>query len=219
MTSMQLRRDDVIVGVDTHKEQHVAVLLDGLGGKLDELFLPATNAGYGELLTFCQQHVGPAGRLLTFGVEGTGSYGVGLARFLRRSGCKVREVHRPPRKGERRLSGKSDTIDAEHAARQVLAGLSTAVPKTADGSIESLRLLKIARDTAVKARSTAMITLKATLVTADDELRATLEPLTDYKLIEACAALESSASVAAPTRRCATSWAPSPDAGCCCTTK
>jgi len=195
---MQLRPDDVIVGVDTHKDQHVAVLLDGLGGKLDELFLPATIPGYEDLLVFCRQRVGPAGRLLTFGVEGTGSYGVGLARFLRRAGCKVREVHRPPRKGERRMSGKSDSIDAEHAARQVLAGLTMALPKTADGSIESLRLLKIARDTAVKARSTAMITLKATLVTADDQLRAVLEPLTDYKLVEACAALESAACLAAP---------------------
>jgi len=79
-----------------------------------------------------------------------------------------------------------------------LAGLATAVPKTADGAIEALRVLKIARDTAVKARTTAMITLKATLVTATDELRAELEPLTDYKLIEACSALESAATVAAP---------------------
>jgi transposase len=195
---MQLRRQDVIVGVDTHKDQHVAVLLDGLGGRLAELFLPATYSGYGELLAFCLRHLGPAGRLHAFGVEGTGSYGVGLARFLRRAGCRVHEVHRPPRKGERRLSGKSDAIDAEHAARQILAGLTGAVPKTADGSVESLRLLKIARDTAVKARSTAMITLKATLVTAAEEMREALEPLTDYKLIEACAGLESSTSLAAP---------------------
>jgi transposase len=96
---MQLRRQDVIVGVDTHKDQHVAVLLDGLGGRLAELFLPATYSGYGELLAFCLRHLGPAGRLHAFGVEGTGSYGVGLARFLRRAGCRVHEVHRPPREG------------------------------------------------------------------------------------------------------------------------
>ncbi len=140
MPSMQLRRDDVIVGVDTHKDQHVAVLLDGLGGRLAELFLPATAAGFAQLLAFSLDHVGPHGRLQAFGVEGTGSYGIGLARFLRRHGYTVQEVHRPPRKGERRLSGKSDTIDAEHAARQVLAGRTTAVPKTADGAVESLRL-------------------------------------------------------------------------------
>ena len=198
MPSMLLRRGDVIVGVDTHKDEHVAVLLDGFGGRLAELFIPATLAGFAELLAFCLGHVGPAGCLYAFGVEGTGSYGVGLARFLRRQGHQVQEVHRPPRKGERRLSGKSDTIDAEHAARQVLAGASSAVPKTADGAIEALRLLKIARDTAVKARTTAMIALKATLVTADDHLRAELEPLTDYKLIEACAVLVSASSVANP---------------------
>ncbi len=198
MPSMQLRPDDVVVGVDTHKDQHVAVLLDGLGGRLAELYLPATTAGFAELLAFSLAHVGPNGRLQAFGVEGTGSYGIGLARFLRRQGHTVQEVHRPPRNGERRVSGKSDTIDAEHAARQVLAGRSTAVPKTADGAIESLRLLKTARDTAVKARTTSMITLKATLVTATDELRAELEPLTDHKLIEACAALPSRSWRAAP---------------------
>lgn len=132
MTSMLLRRDDVIVGVDTHKDEHVAVLLDGLGGRLAEMFLPATAAGFEQLRTFCEQHVGADGRVVCFGVEGTGSYGIGLARFLRRHGHLVLEVHRPPRSGERRLSGKSDTIDAEHAARHVLTGTRMAVPKTAD---------------------------------------------------------------------------------------
>jgi len=195
---MQLRRDDVIVGVDTHKDEHVAVLLDGLGGRLGEKFIRATAAGFADLLTFCHDQVGVKGRLIGFGVEGTGSYGIGLARFLRRHGLSVHEVHRPPRKGERRMSGKSDTIDAEHAARQVLGGSIMAVPKTADGQIEALRLLKIARDTAVKAQTTAMITLKATLVTAGDQLRAELEPLTDHKLILACADLASATSLTDP---------------------
>lgn len=96
------------------------------------------------------------------------------------------------------MSGKSDTIDAEHAARQVLSGVKMAQPKTADGAIEALQVLKIARDTAVKARTTAMITLKATLVTAGDELRAELEPLTDFKLIAACSQLESAGSLDDP---------------------
>src|ERR671919_1108590 len=77
-----------------------------------------------------------------FGVEGTGSYGSGLARFLRRHGRKVLEVSRPPRKGERRLSGKSDSIDAEHAAREVLAGRAKATPKLADGIVEAIRLVR-----------------------------------------------------------------------------
>ncbi|WP_197058533.1 transposase [Modestobacter caceresii] len=75
--------------------------------------------------------------------------------------------------------------------------MKLATPKTADGDVESLRLLKIARDTAVKARTAAMIALKATLVTAADELRAELEPLTDHKLIQACAALDSAANLSA----------------------
>ncbi|MEX5638097.1 IS110 family transposase, partial [Parafrankia sp. FMc2] len=196
MSSMMLSRDDVIVGVDTHKDQHVAVLLDGLGGRLADLVLPATVAGFEMLLAFCLARVSGPGRLVAFGVEGTSSYGMGLARFLRRHGHEVREVSRPPRMGERRRVGKTDTIDAEHAAREIISGASTATPKTADGAVEALRLIKVARDTAVKAQSAAMITLKATLVTADDELRGVLEPLTDHRLIEACAALE---CVGAPT--------------------
>lgn len=184
MASIALARSDVIVGVDTHKDQHVAVALDGLGGRLGELFVPATTEGYIALLAWSRGH----GRVHAFGVEGTGSYGAGLTSFLRRHAHKVIEVNRPARQAERRLAGKNDTIDAEHAAREVLAGTATAIPKTADGAIEAIRLLKIARDGAVKARSTAMITLKASLVTGDDDLRAELEKLTDHKLVLACAA-------------------------------
>jgi transposase len=198
MTRMTLRADDVVVGVDTHKDEHAAVLLDGHGGRLGELTLPATPAGFARLLSLASGHVGPDGRLVAFGVEGTGSYGAGVARYLRRHGHRVHEVNRPPRKGERRLSGKSDLIDAEHAARQVLGGRPLAIPKTGDGQVESLRLLKVARDTAVKARTAAMIALKATLVTADDELRARLEPLTDHRLITACAALGTAADLDEP---------------------
>src|SRR3954453_12980204 len=198
MTRMTLRRDDVVVGVDTHKDEHAAVVLDGLGGQIAELVVSATTGGFAHLLTVATGHVGPHGRVVGFGVEGTGSYGIGLARFLRRRGHQVHEVNRPPRKGERRLTGKSDLLDAEHAAREVLAGAKLATPKTADGSVESLRLLKIARDTAVKARSAAITALKATLVTAADELRAQLEPLTDHKLIHACAALDCAPTLAAP---------------------
>lgn len=194
MTSIALGRGDVVVGVDTHKDEHVAVALDGLGGRLGELAIAANPDGYAELLAWAEQ----LGAVAVFGVEGTGSYGSGLARFLRRHGRRVVEVSRPPRKGERRLSGKSDTIDAEHAAREVLAGKATATPKLADGIVEAIRLIKIARDTAVKAHSQAMITLKATLVTATDDLRGELESLTDFKLIQACATLDASGDIADP---------------------
>ncbi|NOX23042.1 MAG: IS110 family transposase [Actinobacteria bacterium] len=195
MSSIALGRSDVIVGVDTHKDQHVAVAVDGLGGTIGEArFVPATRDGYVELVTWATM----LGDIYAFGVEGCGSYGSGLARFLRRHDYKVFEVARPARRGERRAVGKSDTIDAEHAARVVLSGQGTATPKLADGLIEAIRLVKIARDTAVKAHTTAIVTLKATLVTASDELRGELEPLTDYQLVTACAGLDVAGDMADP---------------------
>ncbi len=100
MTRMTLRRDDVVAGVDTHKDEHAVVLLDGLGGRLTELVVPATTDGFAHLLAVATGHVGPQGRLIAFGVEGTGSYGIGLARFLRRQGYQVREaaLSWPPRR-------------------------------------------------------------------------------------------------------------------------
>ncbi|MFX1760692.1 IS110 family transposase [Rhodococcus pyridinivorans] len=193
MSSMQLRRDDVIVGVDTHKNTHVAVALDGFGGRLAELTVSATATGFEQMLEFCLALVGPTGQLIGFGIEGTGSYGVGLTRFLRRRGHQVHEIARPARAAQRRLAGKNDTIDAEHAARQLLAGHGLATPKTADGTVEMIRLIKIAYDGVVQARTTTMITLKATLATAGEDLRSTLEKLTDHKLVIACAALDTPA--------------------------
>ena len=128
----------------------------------------------------------------------SGSYGIGVARFLRRHAVKVVEVSRPPRAGERRLDGKSDPIDAENAARQVLAGRAVTTPKLADGIVEAIRLTRIARNGAVKAHTQAIVTLKATLVTAVEGLRSTLEPLSDFKLMTACAALDTDGEPADP---------------------
>ncbi len=185
MRSMDLSRNDIVIGVDTHKDQHVAVALDGIGGHRACFALPATTDGYIRMLAWARSQ----GRVVVCGVEGTGSYGIGLARFLRRQGVKVYEVSRPPRRGARRAAGKSDTLDAEHAAREVLSGQATSVPKVADGNVEVLRLLKIARDTAVKSRSQAMIALKSVLVTAPDALRADMKDLSDFRLVTACASL------------------------------
>jgi hypothetical protein len=91
MASIALARTDVIVGVDAHKDEHAAVALDGLGGHLQVLFVPATNDGYADLLAWADAQ----GNVVAFGVEGTGSYGIELARFLRRHGRKVIEVSRP----------------------------------------------------------------------------------------------------------------------------
>lgn len=178
-------QDQVIVGVDTHKWEHVAVAINGIGRRLGEVTIPSTPAGYEAVLEWAQG----LGTIRVFGIEGTGSYGSGLARFLRRQGQTIVEVSRPPRKGERRLSGKSDPIDAEHAARAVLAGKAAAVPKLGDGAVETIRLVKIARDSAIRVQTQTMITLKSVLVTAPDELRQELERLSDFKLVTACARL------------------------------
>lgn len=174
----------IAVGIDTHKHSHVAVALDELGDRLGELTVAADRAGHERVAGWAAGH----GRVIAFGVEGTGSYGAGVASYLQRQGHRVIEVNRPDRR-ERRLNGKSDALDAENAARAVLSGRATATPKTADGEVEMIRQIKIVKDTAVKARTQAMITLKTLVVTAPPELREQLEGLSKMPLIERCAGL------------------------------
>jgi transposase len=183
-------RRKVLIGVDTHKHVHVAVAIDTLGAHLEHQSFPADSGGYRQLVDWAEAQ----GRIDAFGIEGTGSYGAGLTSAVRRRGHRVVEVNRGDRRA-RRNNGKSDTLDAETAARAVLAGTATAVPKTADGHAEMIRQLKIARDTAVKARTSAMITLKQIVVNAPPELREQLEPLGDKALITRCAALRPGAVV------------------------
>ena len=171
----------MIVGVDTHKHVHVAVAIDTWGIRLGDRSCAADSDGYQQLITWAERH----GRVAAFGIEGTGSYGAGLARAVRRAGHQVLEVNRGDRR-TRRIAGKSDTVDAETAARSVLAGQSTAIPKTADGAVEMMRHLKVARRTAVNARTAAMITLKQIVVTAPPALREPLHPLADQALLTRC---------------------------------
>ena len=174
----------VIVGVDTHTHVHVAVAIDSWGIRLGDHAFVADSGGYEALVTWAETH----GRIEAFGIEGTGSYGAGLARAVHRAGHHVVEVNRGDRR-TRRAAGKSDTIDAEVAARSLLAGQSTAIPKTADGAVEMIRQLKITRDTAMKARTTAMNTLKQIIVQAPPVLREALHDLTDHGLLTRCAGL------------------------------
>ena len=190
MSSIPLTRADVIIGVDTHKQQHVAAAIDGHGGTVGEpVTIDATPDGYAALVAWATG----LGTVFSFGVEGCGSYGSGLARYLRRHGFRVEEVARPPRNSDRRPAGKNDAIDPEHAARPVLAGGQTATPKVREGTVEAIRVIKIARDSAVKQRATTMITLKTVLVTAPDVTRAALEKLSDRELIAGCVALNTAA--------------------------
>ena len=175
-TSPEARK--VIVGVDTHQHVHVAVAIDSWGIRLRDQAFVADSGGYQALITWAETH----GRIEAFGIEGTGSYGAGLARAVRRARHRVVEVNRGDRR-TRGAAGKSDTIDAEVAARSVLAGQSTAIPKPADGAVEMMRQLKITRDTAVKARTMAMNTLKQIIVHAPPVLREALHDLTDHGLL------------------------------------
>ena len=118
----------VIIGVDTHKDQHVAVALDGRGVRLDEKHVPVSTCGYEELERWSCN----LGQIHAFGIEGTGSYGAGLARFLTDRSYRVVEVNRPDH-SVRYRKGKSDPTDAEMAARSVLAGVADATPKSGEG--------------------------------------------------------------------------------------
>jgi transposase len=174
--------DGVVLGVDTHLDLHVAVALDQLGRRLGELTVPTTTRGYERLLRWAEGF-GPVG---CAGIEGTSSYGAGLARHLKSAGISVMEVERPKRRHRRRNS-KSDPIDAEIAARTVLAGEVVGEPKSGDGKVEMIRTLRSARQSAVKARSQAANQLQALLVTAPEKLRHRLRKLPTKELVATCA--------------------------------
>lgn len=161
---------NVIIGVDTHKEVHAAVAISVSGARLAAIAVPASSKGYATLEAWARS----IGSVQAFGIEGTGSYGAGLSRFVRERGYSVIEVNRPNRQ-LRYQKGKSDTVDAEGAARAVLAGQAAGQPKSGTGTVEMIRHLKVARDTAVKARTQAMQTLKAIIVCSPDALREQLD--------------------------------------------
>lgn len=174
--------DAVIVGVDTHKDFHVAVALDHLGRRLGLTTVPTTAAGYGRFARWAEGF----GPVRSVGVEGAGSFGAGLARFLRARGFEVLEVGRPKRR-DRLRSGKSDPIDAELAARSVLAGTAIGAPKDMDGEVEMIRPLRAARRSAVKARTQAFNQMRDLLVTAPDAMRARLRGLPAHRLAKTAA--------------------------------
>lgn len=188
MTTMTPARFAVTGGVDTHRDEHVAAALDPVGGLLGTASFPTTTAGYRALLAWLQTF-GPIGSI---GVEGTGSYGAGLARYLSSARVVVFEVSRPNRQVRRRY-GKSDVVDAIAAARAVLSGEATGIPKTHDGPVEALRALKAIHRSANKARTQAINQIRAVLVTAPDDLRTRLRDLPRGQLLATCAAFRISA--------------------------
>ena len=169
---------ELVVGVDTHQDEHVAVAIDRQGVRLGELHTVATTHGYEELERWSRG----LGEIHAFGIEGTGSYGAGVARFLTSRGHTVVEVNRPDR-STRYRKGKSDPTDAEMAARAVLAGVADATPKSGEGEVEMIRMFKSTKDSAVKARTQAINQMKALVVTAPARLREHLTGLTAAALV------------------------------------
>jgi transposase len=169
---------EVTGGVDTHKDFHVAAAVDQLGKVLATAAFPARRSGYRQLLDWLSSF-GPVSRV---GVEGTGAWGAGLCRYLTEAEIEVREVVRPNRQHRRRY-GKSDVTDAIAAARAVLSGEASGRPRGGTGPVESIRLLRIARRSAIRARTAAANQIHAVIVTSPDEIRRPLLSMPIAKII------------------------------------
>ena len=186
---------EVTGGVDTHADTHTAAALDHLGRVLGQASFPTTRVGYCDLLVWLRGH----GTLVAVGIEGTGSYGAGLARYLRGEGVRLVEVDRPDRRARRR-QGKSDPVDAVAAARAVQAGTATGTPKSRDAVVESIRAIRVARTGAIKARTAAINALRQTIITAPAELREQLAGLGSSALVVACARLRPTGDLTDPVQ-------------------
>ena len=204
MTAEPDPRCEAILGIDTHQDQHTAVVINGLGQVQATLEIPTTAAGYRELLDWARTF----GQVQRAGVEGCGAYGAGLARFLINAGVTVIEVDRPNRQ-RRRRRGKSDPTDAENAARAVLAGDATGTPKDSNGRVEAVRMLQMTRRSAVKAKTQAANQIKDIVLTAPEALRTELRSLTTNQRVRLVVTwpIEPALDPLSAARRCLTELA------------
>lgn len=186
-------RPVVWLGVDTHQRTHHGAVCDAAGGVLGEQEFAATSAGYDALIAWARTH----GQIAAAGVESTSSYGAGLTRRLQAAAITVHEVNGPDL-GVRAAQGKTDAIDAVMAARAVISGRAVVIPKQTTGVIESIRVLKVARDSAVKARTAAYGQLRDLATTAPDDLREQLLPLSGPQRAARCRALRPRLADAGP---------------------
>jgi transposase len=173
---------EIIVGVDTHAEQHTAAAVNALGQIVATIEIPTTRRGFKNLVCWARR----LGRFERAGVEGCGAYGAGLARYLIEAGIEVVEVDRPNRQ-RRRRRGKSDLTDAESAARAVLAGDASTVPKDTTGRVETVRILHLTRRSAVKAKTQAGNQMKDIILTAPEHIRSQLRGKTTRQRVRICA--------------------------------
>jgi transposase len=171
-------------GVDTHADVHVAAALDRVGGLLGVADFPATQAGYARLLGW----LGGFGTVCLVGIEGTGSYGAGLARHVSAAGVRVVEVDRSDRQ-DRRRQGKSDPLDAVSAARAAQSGRAAGAPKGRDGQVEAIRALMVAKRSAAGERTQTINQARALVLTGPDDLRARFARHTPAALVAGLASL------------------------------
>ncbi|WP_051530263.1 IS110 family transposase [Halomonas halodenitrificans] len=176
---------EVVLGVDTHLDVHVGVVIDPVGRVLGTRSIKTCTDGYQKLLEWACSF----GSLVRAGVEGTGTYGAGLARYLQEAGIEVLEVNRPDR-SRRRRKDKNDPTDAENAARAVLSGEACALPKAQSGAVEAMRTINVARRSAVKARTQALNQLRSLLVSAPQALHEQLLKPKAAACVAACLELE-----------------------------
>jgi transposase len=183
-----------VVGVDTHLDEHVlAVVAAATGAVVARRAVRANVRGYRAALRFAREAANNGARV--WAIEGTGSYGAGLARYLAGRGERVLEISRTPR-AEGRLRGKDDSLDAARSARAVLASETVALPRSGQGR-EALRLLLLARRSAVDVRREALGQLRGVIVTAPDQLRQELRGLPVGRLLDRCSRLRRSNSASA----------------------
>ena len=171
-------------GVDTHADMHVAAALDPVGGLLGVREFPVSAAGYGGLLGW----LGGFGTVCLVGIEGTGSYGAGLARYMSAAGVRVVEVDRSDRQ-DRRRQGKSDPLDAVSAARAAQSGRARGAPKGRDGAVEAIRTLMVAKRSARSERTQAINQARSLIVTGPEDLRARFTAHTTADLVTDLASL------------------------------
>ena len=182
---------DYVLGVDTHRDEHVvAVVTAPAGAVVAAAAAPANAHGYRELLRVAEQHA-PGRR--AWAIEGTGSHGAGLSRYLHARAESVLEVSRIPH-SERRLRGKDDALDAARTAPAALASDTLALPRRGERR-EALRLLLVARRSAIDVRREALTQLRAVIVTAPELLRQELCQLPEGKLLDRCSRFRDRKSV------------------------
>jgi transposase len=171
-------------GVDTHLDIHVAAALDAIGGVLGVESFPTTTAGYVALSAW----LAGFGAVRRVGIEGTGSYGAGLARHFQAAGVAVVEVDRADR-ASRHQQGKSDPLDAISAARAALSGRAKGSPKGRDGTVEAIRILVVTKRSARRERTATINQMRALVATAPDDLRARFAHHTTVCLVAEAAGL------------------------------